>query len=103
MTDITRAAADQVKSTESVVHTMGNISQLTQETAHGVQETVATISSLADLTKRLNDAIGRFKIGHEPIAPPVIGETPLPALEGYQPISENVTTSDEEIKLGFIE
>jgi methyl-accepting chemotaxis protein len=108
MTDITRAAADQVKSTESVVHTMGSISQLTQETAHGVQETVATISSLADLTKRLNDAIGRFKIGQEPIAPPiiappVIAETPLPALEGYQPVADNVTTSDEEIKLGFIE
>jgi len=103
MTDITRAAADQVKSTESVVHTMGSISQLTQETAHGVQETVSTISSLADLTKRLNDAIGRFKIGQEPIAPPVIAETPLPALEGYQPVADNVTTSDEEIKLGFIE
>ncbi len=103
MTDITRAAADQVKSTESVVHTMGNISQLTQETAHGVQETVATISGLADLTKRLNDAIGRFKIGQEPPAQPAIGETPLPALEGYQPVSDNVTTSDEEIKLGFIE
>jgi twitching motility protein PilJ len=104
MTDITRAAADQVKSTESVVHTMGNISQLTQETAHGVQETVATISGLADLTKRLNDAIGRFKIGQEPVAPPAaVAETPLPALEGYQPVAENVTTSDEEIKLGFIE
>ncbi len=103
MTDITRAAADQVKSTESVVHTMGNISQLTQETAHGVQETVATISGLADLTKRLNDAIGRFKIGQEPVATAAVGETPLPALEGYQPVAENVTTSDEEIKLGFIE
>ncbi len=104
MTDITRAAADQVKSTESVVHTMGSISQLTQETAHGVQETVATISGLADLTRRLNDAIGRFKIGQEPVAPPpAVGETPLPALEGYQPVADNVTTSDEEIKLGFIE
>ncbi len=103
MTDITRAAADQVKSTQSVVHTMGNISQLTQETAHGVQETVATISGLADLTKRLNDAIGRFKIGQEPVATAAVGETPLPALEGYQPVAENVTTSDEEIKLGFIE
>jgi methyl-accepting chemotaxis protein len=104
MTDITRAAADQVKSTESVVHTMDNISQLTQETTHGVQDTVATINSLADLTRRLNDAIGRFKIGKEPFAPaPAAGETPLPALEGFPPAAENVTTSDEEIKLGFIE
>ncbi len=103
MTNITRSAADQVKSTESVVHTMDNISQLTQETTNGVQDTVATISSLADLTKRLNDAIGRFKIEKEQLAPIMAAETPLPALEGYQPVAENVTTSDEEIKLGFIE
>ncbi len=108
MSDITRAATDQVKSTVSVVHTMDNISQLTQETAHGVHDTVQTINNLADLTRRLNDAIGRFKIGQgqergergvaeEPM------ETTLPVLEGYQPVAENVTTSDEEIKLGFIE
>jgi len=109
MTDITRAAGDQVKSTESVVHTMDSISQLTQETTHGVQDTVATISSLADLTKRLTDAIGRFKIGKEHMVPAAAAtpvraiETPLPPLEGYSPVSETVTTSDEEIKLGFIE
>jgi twitching motility protein PilJ len=103
MTDITRAAADQVKSTESVVHTMDAISQLTQETTHGVQDTVSTISGLAHLTRRLNDAIGRFKIGKEQMAPAVAGETPLPALEGFTPVAEHVTTSDEEIKLGFIE
>ena len=103
MTDITGAAGDQVKSTESVVHTMDNISQLTQETAHGVQETVATISNLADLTRRLSDAIGRFKLGKEQSVPSVFSETALPSLEGYAPVSENVTTSDDEIKLGFIE
>ena len=103
MTDITGAAGDQVKSTESVVHTMDNISQLTQETAHGVQETVATISNLADLTRRLSDAIGRFKLGKEAGVPSIFGETPFPSLEGYASVSENVTTSDEEIKLGFIE
>lgn len=106
MTDITRAAADQVKSTESVVHTMDNISQLTQETTHGVQDTVQTINNLADLTKRLNDAIGRFKIGQERGGVPAEElpmETTLPVLEAYQPVAENVTTSDEEIKLGFIE
>ena len=103
MTDITRAAGDQVKSTESVVHTMNNISQLTRETTHGVQETVATINSLADLTKRLTDAIGRFKIGKEQPEQHAASETPLPPLEGYSPVAEQVTTSDEEIKLGFIE
>jgi twitching motility protein PilJ len=102
MTDITRAAGDQVKSTESVVHTMDSISRLTQETTQGVQDTVATISKLADLTNRLTDAIGKFKISKEAGAPQG-GGTPLPALEGYQPVAENVTTSDEEIKLGFIE
>jgi len=102
MTDITRAAGDQVKSTESVVQTMGSISRLTQETTQGVQETVTTISKLADLTKRLTDAIGRFKVSKEQGAPQA-GETSLPAIEGYPPVTENVTTSDEEIKLGFIE
>jgi methyl-accepting chemotaxis protein len=104
MTDITSAAGDQVKSTESVVHTMDNISQLTQETMHGVQDTVATIGSLADLTKRLSDAIGRFKIGKEQLVVPALPvDAPLPPLEGYVPLADTVTTSDEEIKLGFIE
>jgi methyl-accepting chemotaxis protein len=101
MTDITRAAADQVQSTSSVVHTMGTISNLTQETTLGVQDTVATINNLADLTKRLNEAINRFKIGKAHAVEQT--ETPLPVLDGYPPVTENVTTSDEEIKLGFIE
>lgn len=95
MTDITRAAGDQVKSTEGVVHTMDSISQLTQETTQGVQETVATINKLADLTTRLAEAIGRFKISKE-------HGTPLPVLEGYPSAADSVTTSDEEIKLGLI-
>jgi len=102
MTDIMRAAGDHVKSTESVVHTMDNISQLTQETARGVQDTVATIGGLAGLTKQLSDAIGRFKLGKELGVPSVFGENSLPSLAGYAPVSEKVTTSDEEIKLGFI-
>jgi methyl-accepting chemotaxis protein len=102
MTDITRAAGDHVKSTESVVHTMENISQLTQETARGVQDTVATLGGLAGLTKQLSDAIGRFKLGKEQGVPSVFGEISLPSLEGYAPVSQNVTTSDKEIKFGFI-
>ena len=103
MADITKAAGDQVHSTESVVVTMNTISQLTGETTHGVQETVATISGLADLTRRLNDAIGRFKLDKEHRAQQPASEMSLPPLEGYAPVAENVTTSDEEIKLGFIE
>ncbi len=95
MTDITRAAGDQVKSTEGVVHTMDSISKLTQETTQGVQDTVTTISKLADLTTRLTEAIGRFKTSKEQ-------EAPLPELERYPSATENVTTSDEEIKLGLI-
>jgi hypothetical protein len=64
---------------------------------------VETINSLAELTRRLSDAIGRFKIGKEQPAPPAIAETRLPALESFPRMAENVTTSDEEIKLGFIE
>jgi uncharacterized membrane protein len=103
MTDITRAAGDQVSSTESVVHTMDAISQLTQVTENGVQGTVATISGLADLTRRLNDALGRFKLGEGQTGLTASGETPFPLLEGYEPGSENMAASDEEIKLEFIE
>jgi methyl-accepting chemotaxis protein len=102
MMDITSAAGDQVKSTESVVQIMDNISKLTQETAHGVQNTVATISGLANLTKRLSDAIGRFKLAKEKSVPPVLSESALPSLESYAPGPETVTTSDEDIKLGFV-
>jgi twitching motility protein PilJ len=102
MTDITRAAGDQVKSTESVAHTMDAISQLTQVTENGVQGTVATISGLADLTRRLNDALGRFKLGEDRMFPPS-GETPFPSPEREAPGPDNATASDEEIRLEFIE
>ncbi len=80
MTDITKAADDQVKVTARVVHSMDTISKLTQETTHGVQDTVATISKLADLSTRLTGAIGRFKLGKEYQLP--AAESELPALEG---------------------
>ncbi len=101
VTDITSAAGDQVKMTESVASSMDSILKQTQETSHGVQETVATIGKLAELSKRLTDAIGRFKLGKDFIQHPV--ETSLPALEAFPAIADHVTTSDEEIKLGFIE
>ncbi len=101
VTDITRAAGDQVKVTESVVSSMDSILKQTQETTHGVQDTVTTIGKMAELSKRLSDAIGRFKLGKEIGGQP--GEVELPTLEGFPPIAEQVTTSDEEIKLGFIE
>jgi methyl-accepting chemotaxis protein len=102
VTDITNSAANQVKVSESVVTSMGSISKLTQDTTKGVQDTVETIGRLADLSKRLTDAIGRFKLGKEQAAP--AGEGELPVLEGgYPQLAEDVTTSDEEIKLGFVE
>jgi methyl-accepting chemotaxis protein len=103
VTDITRAAADQVKVSESVANSMDTISKLTQETTDGVRNTVETISRLADLSKRLTDAIGRFKLGKEqPMLEAEEGELPVPE-GGYPQLAEDVTTSDEEIKLGFIE
>jgi methyl-accepting chemotaxis protein len=102
VTDITRAAGDQVKMTESVVGSMDNILKQTQETMHGVQDTVSTIGKLADLSKRLTDAIGRFKLGTEH-AGAQTAESELPVLEGFPAMTEQITTSDEEIKLGFIE
>jgi methyl-accepting chemotaxis protein len=103
MTDITKAADNQVETTQSVVHTMESISKLTQDTSRGVQDTVSIIGNLADLSSRLSDAIGRFKIGteHQPAAHPA--ETGLPVLEGLPPLSADVTTKDEEIKMGFLE
>lgn len=102
VTDITRAAADQVKVSEGVARSMDGISKLTMETTDGVRNTVETISRLAELSKRLTDAIGRFKLGKEEGIPVVEGE--LPPLEGaYPQLAEDVTTSDDEIKLGFIE
>ncbi len=106
VTDITRAAADQVKVSESVASSMTAISRLTQETTVGVRDTVETISRLADLSSRLTDAIGRFKLGAAmpamPAAPLPAGD--LPSMEGgYPQLADDVTTSDEEIKLGFAE
>jgi methyl-accepting chemotaxis protein len=101
VTDITRAAGDQVKVTESVVSSMDSILKQTQQTTHGVQDTVTTIGKMAELSKRLMDAIGRFKLGKEMGVRP--SEVAQPTLERFPPIAEQVTTSDEEIKLGFIE
>lgn len=106
MTDITKAADDQVERTQIVVHAMDSISKLTQDTTRGVQDTVSTIGNLADLSSRLSDAIGRFKLGKEqkeqPVQPVTSTELP-PVLEGFPPLAEDVTTKDEEIRLGFLE
>jgi twitching motility protein PilJ len=102
VTDITSTAAAQVQVSGGVAHSMDSISRLAQETTVGVRDTVDTIGRLAELSKRLTDAIGRFKLGAEEVIP--ISEHELPPLEGgYPQLAEDVTTSDEEIKLGFIE
>jgi hypothetical protein len=63
---------------------------------------VETISKLAELSTRLTVAIGRFKLGKEQLQPAAEGG--LPVMEGsYPQLAEEVTTSDEEIKLGFVE
>lgn len=103
VTDITNSAVNQVKVSEGIVTSMGSISKLTQETTVGVRDTVETISKLAELSTRLTDAIGRFKLGKEQQPQPA-AEGGLPVMEGsYPELAEEVTTSDEEIKLGFIE
>jgi twitching motility protein PilJ len=102
VTDITSTAARQVQVSGGVAQSMNSISRLAQDTTVGVRDTVETISRLAELSKRLIDAIGRFKLGAEQPMPSMEGE--LPPLEGgYPQLAEDVTTSDEEIKLGFIE
>jgi methyl-accepting chemotaxis protein len=102
VTDITNSAVNQVKVSEGIVTSMDSISKLTQETTVGVRDTVETISKLAELSTRLTVAIGRFKLGKEQLQPAVEGG--LPVMEGsYPQLAEEVTTSDEEIKLGFVE
>ena len=102
VTDITNSAVNQVKVSEGIVTSMGSISKLTQETTVGVRDTVETISKLAELSTRLTVAIGRFKLGKE--QPQHAAEGALPVMEGsYPQLAEEVTTSDEEIKLGFVE
>lgn len=100
--DITSAASEQVKVTESVVQTMERISNVTQETTMGVKETAATISKLAELSKRLTDAIGRFKLRTAQKSAAVAEAAELPSLETMPHLEEHITTSDEEIKLGFL-
>ncbi len=103
VTDITNSAVNQVKVSEGIVTSMGSISKLTQETTVGVRDTVETIGKLAELSTRLTDAIGRFKLGKEQQPQPT-AEGGLPVMAGsYPELAEEVTTSDEEIKLGFIE
>jgi twitching motility protein PilJ len=102
VTDITNSAVNQVKVSEGIVTSMDSISKLTQETTVGVRDTVETISKLAELSTRLTVAIGRFKLGKEQMQPAAEGG--LPVMEGsYPQLAEEVTTSDEEIKLGFVE
>ena len=105
VTEITRAAGDQVKVTDSVVQSMGTISKVTRETTVGVQETVTTIGKLAELSKQLTDAIGRFKIvaDSRSTAPTRASAPATVDFESLPPLAENVTTSEEEIKLGFLE
>ena len=102
VTDITNSAVNQVKVSEGIVTSMDSISKLTQETTVGVRDTVETISKLAELSTRLTVAIGRFKLDKE--QPQPAAEVELPVMEGnYPQLAEEVTTSDEEIKLGFVE
>ena len=103
VTDITNSAVNQVKVSEGIVTSMDSISKLTQETTVGVRDTVETISKLAELSTQLTVAIGRFKLGKEQ-QQPAAAEGGLPVMEGsYPQLAEEVTTSDEEIKLGFVE
>ena len=102
VTDITNSAVNQVKVSEGIVTSMDTISKLTQETTVGVRDTVETISKLADLSTKLTVAIGRFKLGKEQSLPTTEGG--LPDMEGsYPQLAAEVTTSDEEIKLGFVD
>jgi methyl-accepting chemotaxis protein len=60
--DINSVAKEQVTGTRIVVETIGQISSIALRTQEGAEGTVAIIGKLIELSNRLNEDIGRFKV-----------------------------------------
>jgi len=60
--DINNVAKEQVSGTRVVVETIGQISSIALRTQEGAEGTVAIIGKLIELSNRLNEDIGRFKV-----------------------------------------
>jgi methyl-accepting chemotaxis protein len=60
--DINSVAKEQVSGTRVVVETIGQISSIALRTQEGAEGTVTIIGKLIELSNRLNEDIGRFKV-----------------------------------------
>jgi methyl-accepting chemotaxis protein len=62
VSDISTVAQQQVTGTQVVVQTIGQISSIALRTQEGAEGTVAIIGRLIELSDRLNQDIGKFKV-----------------------------------------
>ncbi len=60
--DISHAASQQARSSESVAISMNDIAQVTRQTASGTREAISSISSLTQLANELRESISIFKL-----------------------------------------
>ena len=61
-TEIAAASQQQSAQAEEVLHAVGNIASVTQETAAGIEETANTATDLAKMAETLDQLTKRFKI-----------------------------------------
>src|SRR5262249_24536992 len=71
---ITQAAKEQARGSEELVKAMGEISQITQQTAHGTKQTAVSVTGLAALADDLRASLSTFR---------------LPSANGYGQSHEN--------------
>jgi twitching motility protein PilJ len=63
---ISLAAQQQARGSESLSSAMGDISEVTQQTATGVKQSAVSISQLATLAEELRDSVSTFKLPGAP-------------------------------------
>lgn len=59
---ISMASKQQARVSESVAHSMGDISEITQRTASGAKQAAVSIRGLAELADQLRNSLDRFKL-----------------------------------------
>lgn len=61
--DISRAAQQQARGSETIAASMNDIATVTRQTATGTQDTTASIRNMAELAEELQDAVSMFQVG----------------------------------------
>ena len=62
---ISQAARQQARGSETIARSMADISQVTQQNANGTQQTTVSIGNLARLAHDLQTSVSRFKLSNE--------------------------------------